>query len=104
MNLEDYVKENHPNVLEEHKRFVRSFVPSINSELVSLVDGLAGHSGQPLEVIGYSALGCGMDIFLELKNITNGKICMCPFKQWHKMVKLINGDYIGINCVKFLDE
>lgn len=101
MNLEDYVKENHPNIFEEHKQFVRGFVPSIGSELVSLIDCLGGPSGQVFEVIGYSALGCGMDVFIELKNVTNGESCMCPMKKWHKKVKLINGDYIGINCIKF---
>lgn len=104
MNLEDYVKEKHPNVHEEHKRFVLSFVPSTNSELVSLVDGLTGQSGQTLKVIGYSALGCGMDVFMELKNVTNDEICMCPIKRWNKMVTLISGDYIGIKCLKFIDE
>ncbi|MEG0383541.1 MAG: hypothetical protein RR642_02175 [Solibacillus sp.] len=104
MTLEDFVKEKYPNVLEEHKHFVRSFVPSISSELVSLVDGLAGHLGQPLEVIGYRVLGCGMDVFMELKNITNDKICMCPIKKWDKMVKLIHGDYSSINSIQFIDE
>ncbi|WP_129688039.1 hypothetical protein [Gottfriedia acidiceleris] len=104
MNIEDYVKEKHPNVFEEHNRFIRSFVPSIGSELVSLVDSFGGLSGQPLEVIGYSALGCGMDVFIELKNVATGERCMCPVKKWHNKVKLIKGDYIGISCLKFNDE
>ncbi|MEH7014683.1 hypothetical protein V7087_28390 [Neobacillus niacini] len=104
MQLEDYVKANHPNVMEEHKRFVRGFVPSIGSELIYLVDDANGSSGQSLEVIGYSALGCGMDVFIDLKNQSNGTCSICSFKNWHEKVKLIKGEYLPIGQVKFNDS
>lgn len=103
MQLEDYVKANHPNVMEEYKRFVRCFLPSIGSELIYLVDDSIGISGQSMEVTGYSALGCGMDVFIDLKNLSNGTSSLCSLKNWHEKVKLKNGELIAIGQVKFND-
>ncbi|MEH7377183.1 hypothetical protein [Neobacillus drentensis] len=104
MKLEDYVKANHPNVIEEHKRFVRGFVPSIGSELIYLVDDANGSCGQSMEVTGYSALGCGMDVFIELKNQSNGNASLCSFKHWQDKVKLKKGEYTAIGQVKYNDS
>ncbi|MCM3180447.1 hypothetical protein [Cytobacillus horneckiae] len=103
MGLEEYVKENYPNVMEEYNCFVRDFVPSVGSEVASLIDDLGGISGQSLEVIGYSALGCGMDAFIDLKNRSDGENCMCSFVNWHKKVKLMKGEFVLIKSVNFND-
>lgn len=103
MELEEYVKENHPNVLEEYNCFVRDFVPSVGSEVVSLIDDLTGFPGQSLEVIGYSALGCSMDVFIDFKNRSNGETYICSSVKWHKKVKLINGEFVLIKSVNFND-
>ena len=104
LKIADYVKANYPNVIEEHKRFVRGFVPSIGSELIYLVDDANGSAGQYMEVTGYSALGCGMDVFIELKNQSNGNGSLCSFKNWHEKVRLNKGEYIAIGQVKFNDS
>ncbi|MCM2534264.1 hypothetical protein NDK43_20320 [Neobacillus pocheonensis] len=104
MNLEDYLKLNHPNIIEEYNRFLRQFLPSVGSEVVTLGEDLSGISGQKLEVTGYSALGCGMDVFINLKTQTNGEHCLCPFRNWHKKIKLIKGKFIAIDSVKFYDS
>ena len=101
MEIEDFIKEKHPKVLDEYNRFVRNYVPSIGSKLVFLVEGLDSISGQPLEVIGYSALGSGMDTFIELKNEWTGEYYMCSFVKWHKTMKLIKGQLVSISSVKF---
>jgi len=104
MQLEDYLKTNHPNVLKEYKRFVRGFVPSIGSELVYLVDDANGSSGQSMEVTGYSALGCGMDVFIELKNQSSGNYSLCSIKKWPEQVKVKKGELIAIVQVKINDS
>ncbi|MFF5400596.1 hypothetical protein ACFY5J_25265 [Peribacillus butanolivorans] len=104
MQLEDYVKANHPNVIEEYKRFVRGFVPSIGSELIYLGDDANGSSGLSMEVTGYSALGCGMDVFIDLKNQSNGKCSIYSFKNWHEKLRLKKGEFIPIGQVKYNDS
>lgn len=101
MELKEFVVEIDQKDNKEGKRYVRDFVPSIGSKLVSLVDEIGGISGQPMEVIGYSALGCGMDAFVVLRNESNGEYCMCSIVDWHKKVEIVRGEVVPINSVKF---
>ncbi len=82
MDVENYLKEHRPEVMEEYNRFIGGY-PELKTKIITLRSGYGGLAGVERIISGYS------EKYIELKNSYNDDKYLCDKDKWWKEIKII---------------
>jgi hypothetical protein len=84
-NILDFIKEYHPLLLDEFRRYQRKDkLPAIGTVVTTLVNGYSGLAGVTRYVVGHD------ERYIHIAVVPDGQTrCLCEIKNWWKELKIV---------------